>query len=90
MGNIFSRQHFEMFFFFFFFFFFFLIFSRKQVLKVPAKLYPMETICIKCQILFSGKSKKKVTNLSSPENFSQSAKHLFAFKAGKCIGAKGF
>ena len=27
----------------------------------------METICMKCQILFSGKNKKNITNLSSAE-----------------------
>ena len=27
----------------------------------------MEKICIKCQILFSGKNKKNITNLSSAE-----------------------
>ena len=27
----------------------------------------METICIKCQILFSGKNKKNIINLSSAE-----------------------
>ena len=27
-----------------------------------------ETICMKCQILFSGKNKKNIINLSSAEN----------------------
>ena len=34
---------------------------------ISCKLYPMETICIKCEILFSGKNKKNVLNLSSAE-----------------------
>ena len=29
---------------------------------------PKETICMKCQILFSGKNKKNIINLSSAEN----------------------
>ena len=37
-------------------FLFFLIFPRKQVLK----FHPMETICMKCQSLFSGKNKKNI------------------------------
>ena len=35
-----------------------------------------ETICMKCQILFSGKNKKKYFNMSSAENFTQCAKCL--------------
>ena len=31
------------------------------------KFYPMETICLKCQILFSWINKKNITNLSSAE-----------------------
>ena len=27
----------------------------------------LETVCMKCQILFSGKNKKTITNLSSAE-----------------------
>ena len=34
----------------------------------------METICMKCQNLFSGKNKKTYFNMSSAENFTQSAK----------------
>ena len=34
----------------------------------------METICMKCQILFSGENKKKYFNMLSAEFFSQSAK----------------
>ena len=44
------------------------IFSRKQDLTFHANcLNPMETICMKCQILFSEKNKKNIINLSSSE-----------------------
>ena len=36
---------------------------------------PMETICMKCLILFSEKNKKNIFNMSSAENFTQNAKH---------------
>ena len=36
----------------------------------------METICIKYQILFSGKNKKKHFKMLSVENFTQSAKSI--------------
>ena len=41
------------------------------------RISPMETICLKCLILFSGKNKKKKKNfnVSCAENFSHSAKH---------------
>ena len=35
----------------------------------------METICMKCQILFPEKNKKKYFKMMSAENFNQSAKH---------------
>ena len=66
LGNIFRRQQFE------FFFFFFL--PRKQVLTFHAyHPSPKATICMKCQILFSEKNKKNITNLTSAE-LSQSHK----------------
>ena len=34
----------------------------------------LETIWMKCQILFSGKNKKEYFKMSSAENFTQSAK----------------
>ena len=37
---------------------FFLFFTIKQVLTFVCKLSPMETICMKCQTLFSGKIRK--------------------------------
>ena len=34
---------------------------------ISCKLSPLETICMKCQILLSGKNKKKIISLSSAE-----------------------
>ena len=34
---------------------------------VSCKLSLMETICMKCQLLFSGENKKNITNLSPVE-----------------------
>ena len=34
----------------------------------------METICMECQNLFSGKNKKKYINMPSAENFTQTVK----------------
>ena len=42
---------------------YFLIFARKQDLACHAR----ETICMKCPLLFSGKNKKNLINLSSAE-----------------------
>ena len=42
---------------------FILIFSQKTRFDILCKLSPLETICMKCQILFSGKNKKNVMNL---------------------------
>ena len=42
-------------------------FSQKTGLDTSCKLSPMETICMKCQILFSGRSKKNIINLSSAD-----------------------
>ena len=39
----------------------FLIFSKKTGFDFSCKLSPMETICMKCQILFSGKTKKNIS-----------------------------
>ena len=51
LGKIFSRRYIEI---------FFLFFPRKQDLA-------FQTICRKCHILFSGKSKKKFTSLLAAE-----------------------
>ena len=44
-----------------------LIFSQKTGFDISCKLSPLETICMKCQIVFSGKIRKNITNLSSAE-----------------------
>ena len=62
-GEIFSRQHFEVFFLFFPRFWFFM----QIISDISCKLSPLETIFMKCLILFSGKNKKNITNLSSIE-----------------------
>ena len=48
LGKIFSKQHFEI----------FILFSQKTGFDISCKLFPMETICMKCQILIAWKSKK--------------------------------
>ena len=57
LGKIFSRQHTKIFF----------LFSQKSGFNISCKLSPLETVCLKYQILFSVKNKKNVTNLSSAE-----------------------
>ena len=52
----------------------FLIFLSKQELTFHENCLLQETICMKYQILFSGKNKKKYFKMSSAENFTQSAK----------------
>ena len=47
---------------------YFSYFSQKTGYDISSKLSPKETICLKCQILFSGKNKKNIINLSSAEN----------------------
>ena len=42
-------------------------FPLKTDFDVSCKVSPMETICMKCQNLFSGKYKKNITNLLSAE-----------------------
>ena len=46
---------------------YFSYFLQKKGFDISCKLSPVETICMKCQILFSGKNKKTVTNLLSAE-----------------------
>ena len=62
LGKIFSRRHIEI---------FFLIFPENRI-NISCKLFP-ETICMKRQILFSGKTEKNITNLS-PAELAKSAK----------------
>ena len=38
---------------------YFLLFSHKTGFDISSKLSPMETICMKCQSLFSGKKKEE-------------------------------
>ena len=45
LGKIFSRRHTEIFFLFF----------PEMGFAISCKLSPLETVCMKCQILFSGK-----------------------------------
>ena len=65
-----------------------IIFPRKREwteIDISYKLSPMETICMKCQILFSGNNKKNIINLPSAE-FAQrvvKVKYLdFIFQVG--------
>ena len=57
LGKNFSKRHFEIFFTFF----------PWAGFDISCKLSPMETICMKFQILFSGKKRKNITNVSSAE-----------------------
>ena len=57
LGNNFSRRQFEHFFLFF----------LENRFDISCKLSPMETICMKSQILFSGKIKKIMINSLSAE-----------------------
>ena len=43
------------------------LFSQKTGLDISCKLSPMETICLKYQILFSVKNKKHIVSLLSAE-----------------------
>ena len=52
---------------------FFLFFPRKHDLTFHANCL-LETICMKCQVLFSGES-KKYFKMSSAQLFTQHAKH---------------
>ena len=49
---------------------YFSYFTQKTGFGISCKLSPLETICMKCQILFPGKNKKNV----AAENFTQSGK----------------
>ena len=54
-------------------------FSQKTAFDITCKLFPMGTIYMKCQNLFSGKNKKKYFKMSSAENFTHNAKGLEVF-----------
>ena len=57
LGKKSSRQHTEIFFLFF----------PGNSLNISCKMSPMEIICMKSQILFPGKNKKNIINVSSSE-----------------------
>ena len=44
---------------------YFFLFSQKTVFDISCKLSPLETICMKRQIMFSRKNKKNIIHLSS-------------------------
>ena len=44
-----------------------------------------ETICIKCHILFSGKNKKNIINLSSAENAQREVKVKKTFQHDRVV-----
>ena len=48
-------------------------FSQKAGFDISCNLSPFEPVCMKCQVLFSG---KKYFNMSSVENFTQSGKRI--------------
>ena len=48
-------------------------FSPRTGFDVSCKLSLMEIICMKCQILFSGKNKKTYFRMLCAENFAQIA-----------------
>ena len=50
-----------------FFFFFYLFFPPRIRFGISCKLSPIKVICMKYQILFSGKNKKTITSFSSAE-----------------------
>ena len=49
----------------------FFLFFPKIGFDIACKLFLLETIYIKCILLFSGKNKKKYFNMSSAENFTR-------------------
>ena len=57
LGKVFSRRHTAL----------FSYFSKKTGFDSSCKLSPMETICMKCQILLSWKNKSNIINLWSAE-----------------------
>ena len=62
-----------------------LFISQKIGLDISSKLSPTDTICMKCQSLFSGENKKKCFNISSAENFTQHAKLSLGFPSLKRV-----
>ena len=76
LGIVFSRQHIGIVFFFLFF--------LRIGFDISCKLSPFETVCMKCQILFCGKNKKNITNLSSAES-AQRVVHVMVKRAAKAL-----
>ena len=72
LGKIFSRQHLK----------YFSYFSQKTGYDISCKLSSKETICMKCQILFSGENKKNVINLS----FAENAQRVIKVKVSQYLG----
>ena len=67
---------------------FFFFFSQKTGFDISCKLSPIETICMKCQILFSGKNKKKYISICHLLKFLPrvlSVNVFVAFKVSKSI-----
>ena len=60
------------------FWWYFSYFSQKIKYDISCKLSPKETICMKCQILFSGKNKKNISKCCMLKFFTQHAK--------RCVG----
>ena len=56
-----------------FFFFFFHYFSLETGFDISGKISPMDTVFMKCQLLFSGNNKQNILNLASAE-FAQTGK----------------
>ena len=46
---------------------YFFYFTQKTGFAISCKLSPLETVCMKCQILFCGKNKENIANLLSAE-----------------------
>ena len=61
---------------------YFFLFFQKIGVDISGKLSLNETICMKCQILFSGKNKKYINDLSSAEFAHRVVKinHLFVYQ----------
>ena len=63
---------------------YFSYFSKKTDFDSSCKLSPFKTICMKCQILFSGKNKKNITNSSSDELDLRVVKVNFRLSVNAC------
>ena len=59
--------------------YFFSYFSLKTGFDTPCKFSPKETVCMKCQTMFSGENGKNI-NLSSAESAQGEIKVIYDFK----------